>query len=95
VTERFKRIDFGHMDLIALFPDISLRAVRDFNPDSLLNKVVRTSDRLSEQTVGNILRPAGIPPAPKQSQTTSCKDFIAAQTFLALAACCCNDKMSL
>ena len=34
--------------------------------------------RLSDQTVGNILRRHGIAPAPKRSQTTSWKDFIAA-----------------
>jgi hypothetical protein len=34
---------------------------------------------VSDQTVGNILRRHGIPPAPKCSQNTSWKDFIAAQ----------------
>ena len=34
--------------------------------------------RLSDQTVGNILRRHGIAPAPKRSQTTSWKGFITA-----------------
>ena len=33
---------------------------------------------VSDQTVGNVLRRHGIPPAPKRSQTTAWKDFIAA-----------------
>lgn len=33
---------------------------------------------VSDQTVGNILRRHGIAPAPKRSQTTTWKDFIAA-----------------
>src|ERR1700745_2910746 len=34
--------------------------------------------RLSDQTVGNILRRHDIPPAPKRKQTTSWRDFIRA-----------------
>jgi len=34
--------------------------------------------RLSDQTVGNILRRHDIPPAPKRKQTTSWKDFVRA-----------------
>ncbi len=34
--------------------------------------------RLSHQTVGNILRRHGVPPAPKRKHTTSWRDFIRA-----------------
>ena len=33
--------------------------------------------KVSDQTVGNVLRRHGIAPAPKRSQTTAWKDFIA------------------
>jgi hypothetical protein len=42
--------------------------------------------RLSDQTVGNILRRHGIAPAPKRSQTTSWKDFIDAPMNLLAGA---------
>src|SRR6267378_5034096 len=42
--------------------------------------------RVSDQTVGNILRRHGIAPAPKRSQTTSWKDFLAAHMNV-LAGC--------
>ena len=35
---------------------------------------------LSDQTVGNLLRRQGIPPAPKRSQTTTWKEFIRRHT---------------
>src|SRR5262249_51398673 len=42
--------------------------------------------QLSDQTVGNILRPHGIAPAPKRSQITSWKDFLSTHMNV-LAGC--------
>jgi putative transposase len=41
--------------------------------------------RLSDQTVGNILRRHDIPPAPKREQTTSWRDFIRAHMAVLVA----------
>src|SRR6202165_1150461 len=46
--------------------------------DRIVGALANLGHRLSDQTVGNILRRHGIAPAPKRSQTTSWKDFIAA-----------------
>src|SRR5881275_3183092 len=46
--------------------------------DRIVGALANLGHRLSDQTVGNILRRYGIAPAPKRSQTTSWKDFIAA-----------------
>ena len=46
--------------------------------DRIIGALANLGHRLSDQTVGNILRRHGIAPAPKRSQTTSWKDFIAA-----------------
>src|SRR6266436_2363068 len=46
--------------------------------DRIIGALGNLGHRLSDQTVGNILRRHGIAPAPKRSQTTSWKDFIAA-----------------
>jgi putative transposase len=46
--------------------------------DRSVGALANLDHRLSDQTVGNILRRRGITPAPKRSQTTSWKDFIAA-----------------
>src|SRR6202158_972687 len=46
--------------------------------DRIVAALTNLSHRLSDQTVGNILRRHGIAPAPKRSQTTLWKDFIAA-----------------
>lgn len=44
----------------------------------IVGALANLGHRLSDQTMGNILRRHGIAPAPKRSQTTSWKDFIAA-----------------
>jgi putative transposase len=44
----------------------------------IVGALANLGHRLSDQTVGNILRRHGIAPAPRRSQTTSWKDFIAA-----------------
>ena len=46
--------------------------------DRIVGAMANLGHRLSDQTVGNILRRHDIPPAPKQKQTTSWKDFIRA-----------------
>ncbi|HEV2199263.1 MAG TPA: helix-turn-helix domain-containing protein, partial [Bryobacteraceae bacterium] len=46
--------------------------------DRIVGAVANLGHRLSDQTVKNILRRHGIAPAPKRSQITSWKDFLAA-----------------
>ena len=46
--------------------------------DRIVGALANLGHRLSDRTVGNILRRHGIAPAPKRSQTTSWRDFIAA-----------------
>jgi putative transposase len=46
--------------------------------DRIVGAMANLGHRLSDQTVGNILRRHGIAPAPKRSRTTSWTDFIAA-----------------
>ena len=46
--------------------------------DRIVGALSNLGLKVSDQTVGNILRRHGIPPAPKRSQTTTWSDFIAA-----------------
>src|ERR1700722_2099422 len=46
--------------------------------DRIVGALANLGHCLSDQTVGNILRRHGMAPAPKRSQTTSWRDFIAA-----------------
>jgi hypothetical protein len=46
--------------------------------DRIVGALANLGHRISDQTIGNILRRHGIAPAPKRSQTTSWKDFISA-----------------
>jgi hypothetical protein len=46
--------------------------------DRIVGALANLGHRLSDETVGNILRRHGIAPAPKRCQTTSWKDFISA-----------------
>ena len=46
--------------------------------DRIVGALANLGHRLSDQTVGNILRRHGMAPAPERSQTTSWKDVIAA-----------------
>jgi putative transposase len=50
----------------------------DWGYDRIVGALSNLGHSVSDQTVGNILRRHGIPPAPKRGQTTSWKDFIAA-----------------
>ena len=52
--------------------------------DRIVGALANLGHRLSDQTVGNILRRHGIAPAPKRSQTTPWKEFIA--THMAVLA---------
>jgi putative transposase len=54
--------------------------------DRIVGALANLDHRLSDQTVGNILRRHGIAPAPKRSQTTSWKDFIAAHKDVLVGA---------
>jgi hypothetical protein len=44
--------------------------------DRIAGALANLGHRVSDQTVGNILRRFGIPPAPKRRQQMSCSDFI-------------------
>jgi len=44
--------------------------------DRIVGALANLGNRLSDQTVGNILRRHGLSPAPKRKQTVSWKDFI-------------------
>jgi hypothetical protein len=63
-------------------PDVEALVVRmarentGWGYDRIVGALANSGHRLSDQTVGNILRRHGIAPAPKRSQTTSWKDFI-------------------
>jgi putative transposase len=48
----------------------------DWGYDRIVGALANLGHLLSDQTVGNILRRHGIPPAPKRSQTTTWKEFI-------------------
>src|SRR6266550_7252697 len=45
--------------------------------DRIVGALANLGHHVSDQTVGNILRRHGIPPAPKRSKTTTWKDFLA------------------
>jgi putative transposase len=45
--------------------------------DRIVGALANLGHRVSDQTVGNILRRYGIAPAPKRSQNSTWKDFIA------------------
>src|SRR4029434_4064494 len=47
--------------------------------DRIVGALANLGHEVSDQTVGNVLRPHGIAAAPKRCQTTAWKDFIAAQ----------------
>ena len=48
--------------------------------DRIAGALANLGHDISDQTVGNVLRRHGISPAPKRSQTTTWKDFIASHT---------------
>jgi hypothetical protein len=45
--------------------------------DRIVGALANFGHKVSDQTVGNVLRRHGIAPAPKRSQTTAWRDFIA------------------
>ena len=53
--------------------------------DRIVGAMANLGHRLSDQTVGHILRRHDIPPAPKRKQTTSWKDFIRAHMAVLVA----------
>jgi putative transposase len=48
--------------------------------DRIVGALANLGHRVSDQTVGNVLRRYGIPPAPKRGQKTTWKEFISAHT---------------
>jgi hypothetical protein len=54
--------------------------------DRIVGALANLAHQVSDQTVGNILRRHGIAPAPKRSQITTWKDFLAAHMNV-LAGC--------
>src|SRR6202140_2342810 len=68
----------------AVAPEVEALVVRmarentGWGYDRIVGALANLGHRLSDQTVGNILRRHGIAPAPERGQTTSWKDFIAA-----------------
>ena len=68
----------------AVAPEVEALVVRmarentGWGYDRIVGALTNLGHRLSDQTVGNILRRHGIAPAPKRSPTTSWKDFITA-----------------
>src|SRR5580692_8714986 len=74
----------------AVAPEVEALVVRmarentGWGYDRIVGALTNLGHRLSDQTVGNILRRHGIAPAPKRSQTTSWKDFI--RSHMALLA---------
>ena len=54
--------------------------------DRIVGALANLGQRLSDQTVGNILRRHGVPPAPKRKHTTSWKDFIRAHMDVLVGA---------
>ena len=72
----------------AKFPGPTRRMAKE-NPgwgyDRIVGAMANLGLRLSDQTVGNILRRHDIPPAPKRKQATSWKDFIRAHMAVLVA----------
>jgi putative transposase len=68
----------------AIQPEVEALVVRmarenaGWGYDRIVGALANLGHRVSDQTVGNILRRHGVAPAPKRSRTTSWKDFIAA-----------------
>ena len=58
--------------------------------DRIVGALANLRHRVSDQTVGNILRRYGIPPAPKRSQKTTWKDFISAHMAVRVR---CNERL--
>src|ERR1700686_3057357 len=76
----------------AVAPEVEALVVRmarentGWGYDRIVGALTNLGHRLSDQTVGNILRRHGIAPAPKRSPTTSWKDFIAAHKDVLVGA---------
>ena len=74
-------------DVIHLVAQIA-RENPSWGYDRIIGALSNLGHEISDQSVGNILRSHGIPPAPKRSANTTWKDFIAARmTYYALFFC--------
>ena len=49
---------------------------RDWGYDRITGALANLGHKVSDQTVGNILKRHGIPPAPERERTTTWKEFI-------------------
>src|SRR5580658_1790035 len=77
---RYRRYP-GRPKVVPVVEALVVRMAREntgWGYDRIVGALANLGHRLSDQTVGNILRRHGIAPAPKRSRTTSWRDFIAA-----------------
>ena len=77
-----QRKNIGRPPLAREVMDLIVRMAKEnsgWGYDRIVGALSNLGYSVSDQTVGNILRRHGIAPAPKRSQTTTWKDFIAAQ----------------
>ena len=77
---RYRRYP-GRPKVVPVVETLVVRMAREntgWGYDRIVGALANLGHRLSDQTVGNILRRHGIAPAPKRSQTNSWRDFIAA-----------------
>ena len=76
-----QRKDIGRPPVAREVVDLIVRMAKEnsgWGYDRIVGALSNLGYSVSDQTVGNILRRHGIAPAPKRSQTTTWKDFIAA-----------------
>ena len=66
------RIDKGLEDLVVRMA----RENRSWGYDRIVGALLNLGYRISDQTVGNILKRHGIPPAPERKKTTTWREFI-------------------
>jgi putative transposase len=83
ITHKFdgskQRLSMGRPRIHPELENLVVRLAREnssWGYDRIVGALLNLGHPLSDQTVGNILRRHGIPPAPKRSQTTTWKEFI-------------------
>jgi transposase len=64
---------------------------RSWGYDRIAGALAHLGYAISDQTVGNILKRHGIPPAPERKRTTTWKEFI--RTHLDVRSCTCNERI--
>jgi hypothetical protein len=78
------RIDQALEDLVVRMA----RENRSWGYDRIVGALANLGYRLSDQTVGNVLKRHGIPPAPTRQKTTTWNEFIRAHMDMLLATHC-------